>query len=171
VAGNVAGYSGKLLPGKGAPRCIRELGEYRGETRGGFQMTRTAKPKGLVMEEAPPAGGRVIPISNEERYARERLAVCYRIFNYLGWTESIFNHITLRIPGPETTFLINPFGLRYCEVTASNLIAIDIHGHPVRPAAYPVNLAGFVTHERFGLSLIAALSLILVGSWTAARRA
>jgi ribulose-5-phosphate 4-epimerase/fuculose-1-phosphate aldolase len=116
-------------------------------------MTRTAKPKGLVMDEAPRSGGRVIPISKEERHARERLAVCYRIFNYLGWTESIFNHITLRVPGPETTFLINPFGLHYSEVTASNLIAIDIHGHPVRPAAYPVNLAGFVTHSAIHSSI------------------
>ena len=110
-------------------------------------MSRSARPKGLVMDEAPRTGARVIPIGKEERHARQRLAACYRIFNYLGWTESIFNHITLRVPGPETVFLINPFGLHYSEVTASNLVAIDIHGHPVRPAAHPVNLAGFVTHS------------------------
>lgn len=47
---------------------------------------------------------------------------------------STFNHITLRVPGPETIFLINPFGLHYNEVTASNLVAVDIQGRPVRPA-------------------------------------
>lgn len=110
-------------------------------------MTETAKAKGLLMEQAPRTGSRLIPISEEERGLRIRLAACYRVFDYLGWTESIFNHITLRVPGPETFFLINPFGLHYREVTASNLVAVDIHGNPVRPARYPVNLAGFVTHS------------------------
>jgi ribulose-5-phosphate 4-epimerase/fuculose-1-phosphate aldolase len=110
-------------------------------------VTSTAKAKGLFMDEAPRSGDRLVPTTEAERRARERLAACYRVFDYLGWTESIFNHITLRIPGPETLFLINPFGLHYSEVTASNLIAVDIDGRPVRPAAHPVNLAGFVTHS------------------------
>ncbi len=110
-------------------------------------MTRTAKPKGLLMQAPARTGGRLIPITPAERAARQRLAACYRVFDYLGWTESIFNHITLRVPGAETIFLINPFGLHYSEVTASNLVAVDIDGHPVRPAAYPINLAGFVTHS------------------------
>jgi ribulose-5-phosphate 4-epimerase/fuculose-1-phosphate aldolase len=110
-------------------------------------MTPTANSKGLLMDEAPRSGERVIPITREEREARRRLAACYRVFDYLGWTELIFNHITLRVPGPETVFLINPFGLHYSEVTASNLVAIDIDGHPVRPAEYPINLAGFVIHS------------------------
>jgi ribulose-5-phosphate 4-epimerase/fuculose-1-phosphate aldolase len=119
-------------------------------------MTRIAKPKGLLMDEAPRTGQRLIPISKEERRARERLAACYRIFDSLGWTESIFNHITLRVRGPETIFLINPFGLHYREVTASNLVAVDIDGHPVRPAEHPINLAGFVTHSAIHGSIPAA---------------
>lgn len=110
-------------------------------------MTQSAKPKGLLMDAVPRTGKRLIPITQEERQARQRLASCYRVFDHLGWTESIFNHITLRVPGPETVFLINPFGLHYSEVTASNLVAVDIEGHPVRPAGYPINLAGFVTHS------------------------
>ncbi len=110
-------------------------------------MARSTKPKGLLLEEAPRTGQRLIAVSGEERAARQRLAACYRVFDYLGWTESIFNHITLRVPGPETIFLINPFGLHYSEVTASNLVAVDIEGHPVRPTEHPINLAGFVTHS------------------------
>jgi ribulose-5-phosphate 4-epimerase/fuculose-1-phosphate aldolase len=110
-------------------------------------MARSAKPRGLLMDEAPRTGKRLIPITEAERQARRRLAACYRVFDYLGWTESIFNHITLRVPGPETIFLINPFGLHYSEVTASNLVAVDIDGHPARPAEHPINLAGFVTHS------------------------
>ncbi|MBV8910362.1 MAG: class II aldolase/adducin family protein [Gammaproteobacteria bacterium] len=110
-------------------------------------MTEAATPKGLLLDKPPRLGERLIPPSEVERRLRTRLAAAYRVFDYLGWTESIFNHITLRVPGPETFFLINPFGLHYCEVTASNLVAVDIHGDPVRPATHPVNLAGFVTHS------------------------
>jgi ribulose-5-phosphate 4-epimerase/fuculose-1-phosphate aldolase len=110
-------------------------------------MSEATKAKGLVMEQSARAGGHLLPITDAERQARIRLAACYRVFDYLGWTESIFNHITLRVPGPETVFLINPFGLHYSEVTASNLIAVDIEGRPVRPTDRPVNLAGFVTHS------------------------
>lgn len=109
-------------------------------------MAGTMKPKGLLMDRAPRRGDRLLPISEAERQARVQLAACYRVFDYLGWTESIFNHITLRVPGPETIFLINPFGLHYSEVTASNLIAVDLQGRPVRPTEHPVNLAGFVIH-------------------------
>jgi ribulose-5-phosphate 4-epimerase/fuculose-1-phosphate aldolase len=110
-------------------------------------MRPTAKPKSLLMEEAPRTGTRSIPITEAERQVRRRLAAAYRVFDYLGWTEVIFNHITLRVPGPETLFLINPFGLHYSEVTASNLVAIDIEGRPVRPTKYPINRAGFVIHS------------------------
>ncbi len=103
--------------------------------------------RGVLMQEAARSGERVIAITNAERHARQRLAACYRVFDHLGWTEGIFNHITLRVPGPETIFLINPFGLSYREVTASNLVAVDLDGHPVRPTDYPINRAGFVTHS------------------------
>jgi hypothetical protein len=64
--------------------------------------------------------GRLRPdeIDETEWALRLELAACYRVFHHLGWTESIFNHITLRIPGPEHHYLINPFGLLYSEVTA-----------------------------------------------------
>jgi ribulose-5-phosphate 4-epimerase/fuculose-1-phosphate aldolase len=59
----------------------------------------------------------------------------------------IFNHITLRLPGPERLFLINPFGLHYSEITASSLVLIDIDGNPVRESRWPVNKAGFTIHS------------------------
>jgi ribulose-5-phosphate 4-epimerase/fuculose-1-phosphate aldolase len=87
------------------------------------------------------------PLTEAERKARVELAAAYRIFDMLGWVEMIFNHITVRVPGPQHHFLINPFGLRYHEVTASNLLLIDLDGNPVREAKYPVNRAGFVIHS------------------------
>jgi ribulose-5-phosphate 4-epimerase/fuculose-1-phosphate aldolase len=87
------------------------------------------------------------PMTEAERKARVELAAAYRIFNMLGWVEMIFNHITVRVPGPELRFLINPFGLHYSEITASNLVLIDIEGNPVRETSWPVNRAGFVIHS------------------------
>ena len=55
--------------------------------------------------------------SPEEWEARVQLAAAYRIFDHLGWTELIYNHISLRVPGRAAHFLINPFGLHYTEVT------------------------------------------------------
>jgi ribulose-5-phosphate 4-epimerase/fuculose-1-phosphate aldolase len=90
---------------------------------------------------------RDVPVSEAEREARVQLAACYRVFDHLGWPEMIFNHITLRVPGPEKLFLINPFGLHYREITASSLLLIDLEGNPVREARWPVNRAGFVIHS------------------------
>lgn len=90
---------------------------------------------------------RELPMTQVEREARLQLAACYRIFDHLGWVEMIFNHITVRVPGPELHFLINPFGLHFREINASNLLLIDIDGNPVREAKWPVNKAGFVIHS------------------------
>src|SRR4051812_21724206 len=93
--------------------------------------------------EAPPEDDDM----NDERAARIELGACYRIFAMLGWTELIYNHITLRVPGPKTHFLINPFGLHYSEVTASNLVKLDLEGHIVGDSRWPVNPAGFTLHS------------------------
>ncbi len=78
---------------------------------------------------------------------RLELAACYRAFDWLGWTELIFNHITAKVPGPEPHYLINPYGLWYNEVTASNLVKVNLEGKAVDGSKYPVNLAGFVIHS------------------------
>ena len=82
-----------------------------------------------------------------EAELRVQLAACYRVFHLLGWTELIYNHITVRIPGPERHFLINPFGLHYSEVKASNLVKIDLEGRVIGDSTWPVNPAGFVLHS------------------------
>jgi ribulose-5-phosphate 4-epimerase/fuculose-1-phosphate aldolase len=91
----------------------------------------------------PAAAARFAP---DEWAARVQLAAAYRIFDLLGWTELIYNHISLRLPGPERHFLINPFGLHYSEVTASNLVKIDLAGNVVGESRWPVNPAGFTPH-------------------------
>jgi ribulose-5-phosphate 4-epimerase/fuculose-1-phosphate aldolase len=85
--------------------------------------------------------------SAEEWQLRCDLAATYHVFDHLGWIESIFNHITLRVPGPDKHYLINPFGLNYNEVTASNLIKVDLDGKAVSPSEHAVNRAGFIIHS------------------------
>ena len=82
----------------------------------------------------------------EEWEARVQLAAAYRIFDHLGWTELIYNHISLRVPGDAGHYLINPFGLHYAEVCASNLVKVDLSGAIVGHSDWPVNPAGITFH-------------------------
>jgi ribulose-5-phosphate 4-epimerase/fuculose-1-phosphate aldolase len=85
--------------------------------------------------------------SEQEAEARRQLACAYRLFDHFGWHELIYNHITVRVPGEDDHFLINPFGLMYREVKASNLVKIDLEGRIVGRSDYDVNPAGFVVHS------------------------
>lgn len=86
-------------------------------------------------------------ISDAEWQCRLDLAALYRLFDYFGWTELVFNHISARVPNEENHYLINPYGLWYNEVTATNLVKIDALGQPVQSNAHPVNPAGFLIHS------------------------
>ena len=85
-------------------------------------------------------------MSDAEQGLRVQLSACYRIFDYLGWSDLIYNHITVKLPGPEQHFLINPYGLHYSEVTASNLVKVDLEGNVIGSTLFPVNRAGIVIH-------------------------
>src|SRR5688572_9815244 len=107
-------------------------------------------PGEIAMSEATPgaAGAYIRPsrFSPGEWEARVQLAAAYRIFDHLGWTELIYNHISVRVPGEGSTYLINPFGLHYSEVTASNLVKVDHHGRVVGHSDWPINPAGITFH-------------------------
>ena len=99
-----------------------------------------------VTSLAQPGAKRPKTRSPEEQTVREELAAVYRIFGLQGMDDLIYTHISARIPGPDHHFLINPFGLMYEEVTASNLVKIDLQGNIVEDSGYPINHAGFVIH-------------------------
>jgi len=86
-------------------------------------------------------------MTKSEYEQRKELATCYRIFAYLGWDELIYNHITLKLPDQEGAFLINPYGLHYAEVTAENLVKVDIDGNKLEDSEYDPNPAGMVIHS------------------------
>lgn len=86
-------------------------------------------------------------VSPEEWAARVELAAAYRLVSLYGWDDLIFTHLSARVPGPEHHFLINDFTLMFEEVTASNLIRIDMNGEKVGDQPGLVNRAGFVIHS------------------------
>ena len=82
-----------------------------------------------------------------EREARVDLAAAYRLVALYGWDDLIFTHLSVRVPGPEHHFLINPYDMMFEEITASSLVKIDTAGQPVGPSEHPVNPAGFTIHS------------------------
>jgi ribulose-5-phosphate 4-epimerase/fuculose-1-phosphate aldolase len=82
-----------------------------------------------------------------EQELRVQLAATYRIIQHLGWSELIWTHTSVRLPGPEHHFLLNPYGLRYDEVKASNLVKVDLDGKVIGNSQYDVWPAGFVIHS------------------------
>jgi ribulose-5-phosphate 4-epimerase/fuculose-1-phosphate aldolase len=82
----------------------------------------------------------------EEWRLRCELADFYHLVAFLGWTEMIFNHISVRLPGTAHHYLVNPFGLNYLEIDPENLLKVGIDGHLVEPSSYPGNPAGFALH-------------------------
>ena len=86
-------------------------------------------------------------VSPEEWQLRVDLAACYRLVAAYGWSDLVFTHISARIPGPEHHFLINPYGLMFDEITASNLVKVDQQCKTVLDSPHAVNPAGFVIHS------------------------
>ncbi|SEA44889.1 class II aldolase/adducin family protein [Microbulbifer marinus] len=86
-------------------------------------------------------------VSDEEWQLRVDLAAAYRLIAHYGWDDLIFTHLSVRVPGPEHRFLINPFGAMFDEITASSLVKIDVHGEKVDDSPFPVNPAGFTIHS------------------------
>jgi ribulose-5-phosphate 4-epimerase/fuculose-1-phosphate aldolase len=85
--------------------------------------------------------------AKEETRLRRELAAVYRLIAHFRMTDLIYNHISVRLPGAEHRFLLNPFGLLYEEVTASNLVIVGLDGQLVTNGPWKVNPAGFVIHS------------------------
>jgi len=84
-------------------------------------------------------------ISDSEWRVRQDLAACYRLFIKYGWVDLIFTHLSARVPGNIDQYLINPYGLLFGEITASNLIKVDFEGNVIS-GGYPYNEAGHAIH-------------------------
>ena len=86
-------------------------------------------------------------VSAEEWQLRVDLAAAYRLVAAFKWDDLVFTHISARLPGSHDSFLINPYGLMFDEISASSLIKIDAQGNKLDNSPYPVNPAGFTIHS------------------------
>lgn len=86
-------------------------------------------------------------VSSEEWKLRIDLAAAFRLVAHHGWDDLIFTHLSVRIPGPEHHFLINPYNLMFDEISASDLVKVDVEGKAVMPTPHMVNPAGFTIHS------------------------
>ena len=88
-------------------------------------------------------------VSEAEWNTRINLAAAYRLIAHFGMSDLIYNHITARVPGSHTEFLINPYGMMYEEITASSLVKVDLDGNVLFNVDenFSVNRAGYVIHS------------------------
>ena len=85
-------------------------------------------------------------ISPEEWQVRVDLAACYRLLAHFGWDDLVLTHNSARVPGTADQILINPMGLMFDEITASNLLKVDLDGNLIEPSEYEPIQAGIVIH-------------------------
>ena len=77
----------------------------------------------------------------EEWAARIDLAAAYRLVALFGWEDLVLTHISLRVPGTDDQFLINPYGVFFDEISASSLVKIDLEGNKVEDSPCAVHAA------------------------------
>jgi ribulose-5-phosphate 4-epimerase/fuculose-1-phosphate aldolase len=85
-------------------------------------------------------------VSAEEWAIRVDLAAAYRLVAHFGWDDLVFTHISAKIPGTHD-FLINPYGLMFDEMTASNMVRVDLGGTKTLESPYDINPAGYTIHS------------------------
>ena len=112
----------------------------------------TASTARKAVRKAPAAK---IPrgISPAEWKVRCDLAACYQLIDLYGMSDLTGTHISVRVPGPEHHFLLNPYGWLFDEITASSLIKVDLKGNVVSGPKDKLNFAGFVLHSAIHMAV------------------
>ena len=91
--------------------------------------------------------GPKLNMSEPEWRTRVDLAALYRLVNHYGWSDLFGTHISARIPDQPDTFLLNPYGYLFEEITASNLVKVDEDGNELDQSENGINPAGFTIHS------------------------
>ena len=92
-----------------------------------------------------------LTLEQEQEQVRIDLAAMFRLSVRFGWDDTVWNHITARVPGSDHHFYMHRFGLHYSEVSASNLIKVDENGKVIE-GPQDVNTAGFIIHSAVHLN-------------------
>jgi ribulose-5-phosphate 4-epimerase/fuculose-1-phosphate aldolase len=92
-----------------------------------------------------------VSLQRQQEQVRIDLAAMFRLTCHYGWDDTVWNHITARVPGSDHNFYMHRFGLHYSEVSASNLITVDEDGKVIHGPS-DVNTAGFIIHSAVHLN-------------------
>ncbi|KAH9887113.1 class II aldolase and Adducin domain-containing protein [Xylariomycetidae sp. FL2044] len=85
---------------------------------------------------------------DQREYLKGRLALAFRIFAKLGFDEGVAGHITVRDPVEPTTFWVNPFGVAWPLLRASDLIRVGHSGEIVEGGSVRLlNTAAYMIHS------------------------
>src|SRR5580704_9950240 len=131
--------------------AVRRVGMDSGISHGnaGGHPERYPKP----MTEAP---GRVKNLAGpptfatyeeERRHRKVHLAGAFRLFARFGFDEGVAGHITVRDPEHADWFWVNPFGMHFSQIRASDLVLVDDKGEVIE-GDHHVNTAAFAIHSR-----------------------
>lgn len=89
----------------------------------------------------------IVPMTDAEWKTRVDLAACYRLVAHFDMDDLFATHITVKVPGPDQHFLLNPYGVHFSQITASSLVKVDLDGNIVSDTDHVINPAGFVIHS------------------------
>lgn len=111
--------------------------------------------KSAAARKAPAVKTSRIPhgIAADEWKVRCELAACYQLIDLYGMSDLTGTHTSVRVPGPEHHFLLNPYGWLFDEITASSLIKVDLNGNVVWGPRDKLNFAGFVIHSAIHMAV------------------
>lgn len=101
----------------------------------------------IALNYAPDAGTIETPITTEEWSLRVDLAGAYRLAAMHQWNDLIYTHISARVSGLDDVFLLNPLGLRFDEIKASDFLRVDLEGRSIDPTPHRIHTAGYVVHS------------------------
>lgn len=83
----------------------------------------------------------------DESQARIYLAGVYRLIDFFGWADLTLTHASIRVPNSDNHFLINPFGIQFNHIKASDLVKMDFDGNIIGDNKQPINPTAFITHS------------------------
>ena len=86
-------------------------------------------------------------VEQERQHRKEWLAAALRLFARYGFDEGVAGHITARDPEHLDHFWVNPFGVYFGHIKASDLIRVNHQGEVVE-GNRPVNAAAFTIHSQ-----------------------
>jgi len=98
----------------------------------------------LINLPSPP---KFASLAEERQHRKQRLAASFRLFAHFGFDEGVAGHITARDPERPDHFWVNPFGMHFAEIHASDLILVNHRGEVVE-GHHPVNQAAFAIHSQ-----------------------